>query len=268
MRKRSFLLTGGLVLLLACTLLILLNRKPVTEQDTTSEANADFQAMRADAAAVEEEGGANADAESTPEEPEPIHYTESGMDPADQPRAFYQQDFKPGELPEGFELHNVRLTERGFELEPGEAGQPRVGMVQSPPMPFDFNSNAFAPMWVEDLPEGTSVLVEVAVSPDGENWGMWHQADVDHDSYGQVSEFYPDGSPNPNYGYTPGGNFIWGDMTWKYFRYNIALYSETGESPSVSSFRGFYQDSTLEQGKLAELDVPEEKTASPEPAEQ
>lgn len=263
MTKRTLLLAGVALILVAFALILLFNRdRPVERMAAAAESAPEFQPMNADALPETEEP-VELSAEELAlleEEEEPINYSEDGMDPEDQPRTFYTQHFKPGELPDGFQLHNVLLTERGLELAPGKDGEPRIGMVESPPMTFEFDSNAFAPMWIDDLPEGTSVLVEVAVSPDGENWGMWHQADIDHDSYGQIAEFYPDGTPNPNYGYTPGGNFIWGNMTWKYFRYNVAFYSETSESPAMSSFRGYYQDSTLGKGNLAELNVPAEQT--------
>jgi hypothetical protein len=271
MTKKTLIVTGAAVILLVLALILFMNRcQPLEElvQEPVSPAP-DFQPMRADVVS-EPEPVAEEDpyANLTPEElaiiemeEEPIHWSESGMNPEDQPRTFYVQDFTSGQLPEGFTLHGVRLTERGFELEPaapGQEGQPRIGMVESPPMPFDFDSNAIAPLWKDVIPEGSSLLVEVSVSPDGQNWGMWHTADIDHDSYGQIEPFYPDGTPNPNYGYTPGGQMIWGNMTWKYFRYNIAFYSETAESPSVSSFRAFYQDSTMGEGRMAELNVADE----------
>lgn len=255
----------GAAAVIALVALILLFNRPAEAPGvaaTEPELAPEFQPMRADEV-VSDEGDfpdeALADLEE--DEEEPIHYNEDGMDPEDQPRIFMEQHYRPGELPAGYKMHNVRLTDRGFELEPaapGNADQPRIGMVESPPIPLDFPANAVAPSWIDELPEGTSVLVEVAVSPDGENWGMWHPADVDHDSYGQVNEFYPDGTPNPNYGYTPGGLFVWGNMQWKYVKYTVALYSESQESPAFSSRRFYVQDSTMGGGRLAELNVPEE----------
>jgi|GEM_PF-5469163 len=248
----------GAAAILVGALVFLLNRPshpgepaPAVATDTAVQ---DFEPIRADVPM--EEIISEEELAMLEDEEEPIHYNEDGMNPEDQPRKFFVQHFRPGELPDGYKLHNVRLTDRGFELEPGAPGQPRIGMIESPPLVLDFPSNAVAPSWIDDLPEGTSVLVEVSVSPDGENWGMWHTADVDHDSYGQVSEFYPDGTPNPNYGYTPGGLFIWGNMLWTHWRYTVALYSDSHESPAMSSLRMYYQDSTMGGGRLAELNAP------------
>ncbi len=179
------------------------------------------------------------------------------FDPENQPRKFFVQDFTNlGNLPAGFKLDNLIITDKGIELPKPEAGQedkPRSGMIESPPELMDFPSNAVSPLWKSDEPEGTTVLVEVSLSPDGQNWGMWHQIMIDDDAVGQISEFYPDGSPNPNYGYTPGGVLCWGLRQYQYFRYRVTLYSESKDSPILSSVRLFYQDSTLGEGHIAEL---------------
>lgn len=184
------------------------------------------------------------------------------MNPEDQPRKFYVLEFdKLQEFPEGYSVENLRLTERGIELDPqqpGEEDKPRYGVLESPPQEFDFPSNAISPLWKEDLPEGTSMLVEMSLSPDGKNWGIWHQVMVDDDSVGQIAEYYPDGSPNPNYGYTPGGVLCWGLRQWAHFRYRITLYSEVAASPILSGFRLFYQDSTLGEGYLSKIEGQDE----------
>lgn len=177
------------------------------------------------------------------------------IDPEHQPRKFFVMEFNNlYELPEGYTLENLQLTERGIELlppKPGEENTPRYGVLYSPPIEMDFASNAISPLWREELPEGTDIFVEVSVSPDGENWGIWHPITPDADS--EIREFYPDGRPNPNYGYTPGGVLCWGLRQWKYFRFKITLYSEVKDSPILSGFRLFYQDSTLGQGYLTKL---------------
>jgi hypothetical protein len=260
MTKRSITGIGAaaLIVILALALLIQRGKSPAgPERVAESPPAPEIQTLQADLSPAITPTAAEAPEDELAEmEPEGINYNEHGMNPEDQPRQFFVQHFRPGELPPGYTLHNVRLTERGFELEGGgRAGEPRIGMIESPPLPLDFPSNAVAPSWIDDLPEGTSVLIEISVSPDGENWGMWHAADVDHDSFGQVSPTYPDGSPNPNYGYTPGGLFIWGNLLWTHWRYTIALYSDSQESPSVSSLRMFYQDSTMGEGRPAELNI-------------
>jgi len=177
--------------------------------------------------------------------------------PEDQPRKFYALDFRNlGELPKGLAMENLKLTDNGIELPPpkeGEEGKPRTGILESPLQEMDFPSNAISPLWLEKIPDGTTIFVEFSMSPDGDNWGIWHPVEVDEDSVGQIEEFYPDGRPNPNYGYTPGGVFSWGLKQWKYFKYRVTLYSETKDSPLLSGVRFFYQDSTLGEGHLAEL---------------
>jgi hypothetical protein len=177
------------------------------------------------------------------------------VNPEQQPRAFMTTDFRDlAGLPTGFKLENVELTADGFQLKPAAAGaenDPRMGTIESAPQIFDFQSNAVTPMWKENLPDQTDMFIEVSVSPDGQNWGAWQWIDVDEDSVGQIAEFYPDGTPNPNYGYIPGSTMVWGLTQYQYVRYRIQLYSETGESPTLGAFRFYYQDSTLGEGHLA-----------------
>ncbi len=177
------------------------------------------------------------------------------VDPENQPRAFASMDFRNLDAPPpGYKLENVILTPEGFTLpppEPGKENQPRMGIVESAPHMFDFFSNAVAPLWKENLPDGTDMFVEMSVSPDGVHWGPWQWVEIDEDSAGQISPFYPDGRPNPNYGYTPGTMLAWGLTQWGYVRYRVRLYSEGPASPVLSEFRLFYQDSTLGEGQVA-----------------
>lgn len=197
-----------------------------------------------------------------PEYPEP-----EGLDPEMQPRQFYVRDFRGIEsVPAGFQTHNLELTNSGFRLlppEPGKENEPRMGILESPIEAFDFPSNAVAPLWMENIPDGTDVVVEFQVSPDASNWGAWQHVGVDEDSDGQMNEYYPDGRPNPNYGYTPGGVYVWGDLQWMYVRYRATLYSDGPESPELAAFRLFYQDSTLGEGYLAQLEPEQADTTEP-----
>ncbi|HPB32456.1 MAG TPA: hypothetical protein PLB62_13460, partial [Candidatus Sumerlaeota bacterium] len=186
-----------------------------------------------------------------PEDDE-IELPASGMDPELQPRTYTTWDFRGlAELPDGFKMTNLELTVDGIRLldaKPGEENEPRSGILESPPEVFDFPSNAVAPLWVEDLPEGTDMFVEVCVSPDGENWGVWHWIEPDEHGMGQISPTYPDGSPNPHYGYMPGNNLAWGNRQWQHVRYRVTLYADAEEkkNPTLGAFRLYYQDSTLE----------------------
>ncbi len=175
-----------------------------------------------------------------------------------QPRAYYERRFgEMAYLPDGFELDGVILGASGIELdpnlEPDEQGI-RQGTLVSPPEPFDFPSNAVAPLWEENLPDGTDLVMEVQVSPDGENWGAWQYLSIDNDSYGQMMQYYPDGSPNPNYGYTPGGLLAWGDRQFQSMRYRATLVSSNSSSPLLGAFRLHYQDSTMGEGHIASMD--------------
>lgn len=188
---------------------------------------------------------------------EALRYQDSLLAP-DHPRALWVEDFRSGELPPGYALHGARLTERGFELEPaesGEKGQIRIGMVESPALELDFPSNTVGMAWLANLPEGTSALVEISVSPDGKNWDMWHATGVEHDTH----SLYPEGSATPEIGQTPGRLFMtWGDQLWSHWRYRISLYAEEGESPVISSIENAYQDTTGREGRAGEIKGPAE----------
>lgn len=181
----------------------------------------------------------------------------NGMDPEDQPRTYYNLHFHSlAELPEGFEADGVMLTSRGIELaphEPGEEGR-RIGTLVSAPEAFTFPSNAFAPMWLEDVPEGTAIMIEVAVSPDGENWSDFHYAPIDVDHALDIQEYYPDGSPNPNYGYVPGAIYTFGDLLYTQMQYRVTMISDTDATPSMAAYRTYYMDSTMGTGRIATAD--------------
>ena len=129
----------------------------------------------------------------------------------------------------------------------------RVGRITSPGVKMDFASNMLSPLWKAELPDGTELSFELAVSQDGESWGPWNQMDADVDAMGAINPSFPDGRPNPNYGFTPGGILGFGLEKWQWFRYRITLSSDGGASPFVSAVRVFYQDTTLGKGRLAEL---------------
>ena len=187
----------------------------------------------------------------------PARPDKTPFNPEDQPRTYAADDFTlMSDLPEGFVTEDVILTRNGIELKPlaeGEEPHPRYGMLHSPPQEMHFQSNAVSPLWKEETDEGTSVFVEVSLSPDGENWGLWHPIYVDDDA-GSPAEFYPDGTRNPHYGFIPGGVIFQGMRQFKYYRYRVTLYSEVDGSPVFSAIHMYYQDSTLGKGRLAELD--------------
>jgi hypothetical protein len=186
----------------------------------------------------------------------PMNTGSTFMNPEDQPRSFMIRDFRGlTRVPVGYEVENLVLTPEGFQLPPaapGEENQQRQGTIASPIETLDFPSNAITPYWLEDIPEGTDIRLGLQVSPDGVHWGTWQFVLVDEDSRGQILPIYPDGSPNPNYGYTPGPTFVWGLMQFPFMRWKGTLWSETSESPTLSAIRFFQQDSTLGEGHLAQ----------------
>lgn len=196
--------------------------------------------------------------DETPLQETPDEQAGLDFDPAElQPRNWETDDFRGlSQLPEGFTVENLELTPDGIKLgDEGEEGAPRTGMLYSPPKFMDFPSNAVSPLWLEDRPEGTDIFVEVSMSPDGENWGMWHWVEPDEHGLDAINEFYPDGSPNPHYGYTPGLNLAWGLKQWEHVKYRVTLYADPDVdiSPLLAAFRLYYQDSTLGEGRLAEV---------------
>lgn len=178
---------------------------------------------------------------------EPINYY-NGMNPEDQPRAYYELMFSElDKLPPGFVADGVVLTDMGLQLAPGMS----EGTLISAAERFDFPANAVGPMWMENLPPGTDFMLEIAVSPDGEIWGPWQYVTIDTDSYGQMEQYYSNGRPNPNYGYSPGGLLAWGDMQFGYMKYKLTLLSESEDTPTIASVRAHYQDSTMGEGHMA-----------------
>lgn len=186
---------------------------------------------------------------------EPINWY-NGMNPEDQPRTSFDQSFANlASYPDGFKVvgEDVRLSGAGWTLAAPSAGEedvPRSGMIESPVLPLEFGSNAMNAMWREDSPEGTEVLVEIALSPDGKHWTDWFPTIGGHLPQ-EIPPTYPDGSPNPNHGYEQGDMVFWGLKQYTHFKYAITLYSESTASPIVSDFRMFYQDSTMGEGALA-----------------
>jgi len=194
------------------------------------------------------------------------------FNPEDQPREHFVIDLtKISSLPDGYTLENLQLTDKGIQLlppKPGEENNPRFGVLESAPENMNFPANAISPFWREDLPNDTSIFVEVCVSPDAENWTVWNTVIPDTDmASGEeaIGQYKQDGTENLYYQYTPGGVFFWGMKQHNYFKFRVNLYSETADSPTLSGFRVYYQDSTLGEGHIAEINVPEGEQTAPTP---
>lgn len=200
------------------------------------------------------------------QQPEDIHYY-NGRDPNAQPREIYHLSLAgKGNLPSGYEATgDFQLTEEGWTLTPPEAGEeenPRIAMFESPAIQLNFESNAVNPLWKERSPDGTEVLVEVSLSQDGHTWTDWMPTTSGHYE-GDMSPTYPDGRPNPNYGYTLGDMTFYGLKRFQFFRFAMTLYSETADAPVVSDFRLFYQDSTMGDTSMAQEEQTEPTGATP-----
>ena len=173
--------------------------------------------------------------------------------PEAQPRAFLVQPIA-GPLGEGWDLKDLRAGEDGLRLAaaPEPLNPRRVGRLESPPVELDFPANFLSPLWRADQPPGAAITIEVAVSPDGREFGPWYELAPDADAALDIRETYPDGRPNPNYGFTPVGMLTTGLATFTFFKYRLTLASE-GATPTVSELRFFYQDTTLGKDRVIEL---------------
>lgn len=175
------------------------------------------------------------------------------FDPDKQPRKFWTLDFRDGDiLPAGYKAEGVRKTARGIELEPAADGETyRMGSIESPPVTSEFAYNAIAPLWMQDVPEGTSVLFESSMSPDGQTWTDWEAANVSEDA---ISPTMADGSPNPNYGFMAGKlQYVSAeDNLFQQIRFRATLISESQQSPALNVVRFYIMDSTLGQGRIAD----------------
>jgi len=145
------------------------------------------------------------------------------------------------------ELEGVVLNENGLQLDPTfMAGEgPHMGIFTSPPAEPEFLVNAAGPQWKENLPQGTTLQIEFSFSLDQQNWTEWYPVEVDPHS--DPAQFYPDGRPNPNFGFTIGTLVIPGTGTerYSYYRYRAILSSEiNGASPTLTDLRLTYMDST------------------------
>ena len=181
------------------------------------------------------------------------------FDPEAQPRGFWMEDFTQSQrVPNSVHTENVVLTARGFELppaKPGEEDSVRMGVVESTGNVMEFPFNNMTPLWKQDVPDGTSVVVEVAASPDGSNWTDWETITPVTD---EISPVYPDGSPNPNYGFVLGGIRLSGSDLYHSVRYRVTLYTESGASPALGAMRFYIQDNTMGEGRLAQVNAPQQ----------
>lgn len=169
------------------------------------------------------------------------------------PRSFLRLDFRNGQTPlDGFKLKNLEVTSAGITLPPAPPGsdEPRIGVLESPPTPFKHPSNVIVPIWRGENPAGTTLQVEVTFSPNNDEWTQWFPIEKSNDP---IEPFYPDGSPNPNYGAFVGTPVGFGLELYPFVRYRVTLVSDNASaSPNLSAMEFYHSDSTMGQGFLAD----------------
>ena len=118
------------------------------------------------------------------------------------------------------------------------------------PIPF----TAVGPHWIADTPEGTGFRLELSTSPDGIDWSPFHEVLVD--SHLEPTAFFPDGSPNPNFGHTMGGLRFRSKGDGGFVRYRAVLSRDAGviETPILRHLTLTFIDSRKRPAD-AELDL-------------
>lgn len=173
-------------------------------------------------------------------------------------RQFYSDKWERFEkVPEGYQLEGVVHTEEGLTLAPADENSTgtgevvsRRGSVESPPLLLDFPSNFMMPLWRHKAPQETGIGVEMAVSPDGEQWSQWFPLEESGD---EISPTYPDGSPNPNYGFVGGTGITNGTRLYSFAKYRVTLTSaDRNAAPVLQEFKIYYVDSAGPDGVLAD----------------
>lgn len=160
-------------------------------------------------------------------------------DPESQPRAWSEVDLQHPDLrTKGLQsnANGVELDMAGDELRTGHL----EGLLEAA-FPF----NAVHVLWRDQRPVGSDIEMEVAASPDGQNWTRWLSVHEDPHSVDGIRKNYPDGRPNPNFGYTVGGMVSWGLERYTFLRYRVTLAAEGNAVPALHALRFFYQDSTM-----------------------
>lgn len=189
---------------------------------------------------------------SRPSAPTSIDSPGTTEDPESQPREFLTHDFTMGSSAlEGHDLQGLAVSAEGLHL----ADSATEGRLVSPAVELDFPSNAVAILWREQLAEESQLEVELSVSPDGRAWSDWQTVERLPSGHNEIQRVFPDGTPNPNFGFVPGHHHVWGLKQWNYVRYRVVLQRTTRrvDSPLLQAVRIYHQDSTLGQGYVAEI---------------
>jgi hypothetical protein len=161
-------------------------------------------------------------------------------------RAYLIEDFKDKAKDlSKYKMKGVRLSDEGIVLEDGATN----GIVESPTLPLKLPSNMVALLWKEDRPDYTSIKPEMQLSYDGQNWSAWYPIESTGDD---INPLYPNGEPNPNYGYVPGGYVSLGLDLVPFVRYRIGLerVASGNQTPTLKGIRMYHLDSAGKDGQM------------------
>ena len=190
-------------------------------------------------------------------------------------RAYLVEDFTdPKKSFEKYKLDKIQVTPKGLTLAPGAD----KGTIESPTMVLQMPSSTTAFLWKQEVPKGSGVKVEMAVSADNQSWSPWYPID---DMGDDINPLYPDGSPNPNYGYVPGGYVSLGLDLVPFIRYRMTLVNNCSDCKEyrrpdgtfseqlfVPGARIWHYNGAGQDGKLATAyppGVPDPKAAAANP---
>lgn len=173
------------------------------------------------------------------------------------PISYHVDDFRQFQtLLDEYTVEGLQQTAEGLTLLPAEdptTTEPRIGTLVSPVLPLTMPTNAISPMWRIKTAPDSGVNIEVAISSDGDNFTEFIPVGV---SDGEIEQFYPDGSPNPNYGVVAGGLIAQGNKLYTHAIYRLTMTAGAPESPVLEEVRLFHTDSTMGNGVLAEMPEP------------
>lgn len=173
------------------------------------------------------------------------------------PVAFYVDDFRQYRtVLDEYTIEGLVQTAEGLALPPPddpESTEPRIGTLISPLLSLTMPSNAVSPIWrIREAPD-SGVNIEVALSSDGENFTEFTPVGTGD---GEIAQFFPDGSPNPNYGAIAGGIIAHGNSLYTHAVYRLTMTAGAPKSPVLEEVKLFHTDSTMGKGTLAEVPPP------------
>ncbi len=239
----------GVAAFLALLLIVWLAQRRTAPKALETAQNSAAQVDSTSAKTFNRPTPSNQETNAEPEEPK-----ENG------PRAYLVVDFTdPNKSYENYKLSNVVVTAQGLTLAPGAES----GSFESPSLALKMPSSMSAVLWKQEVPKGASVKVESCISGDNQNWSSWYPVE---DTGDDINPIYPDGSPNPNYGFIPGGYVSTGLDLIPFVRYRFTLSNSGGDKEFrlpdgtfaqkllIQKARIYHGDFAGTEGKLATPD--------------